>query len=423
MTSENQITVRLIYIHGFRGDHTSFQAFPTDLHKRLEPRLPKNITLLSMLYPTYKSVRPISEATTHFLDWLKLQIDPPGPVILLAHSMGGLLAADAALSQRPEAARIIGMTFFDVPFLGMHPHVILSGIASLFPKDDEKPKSEKEMNNHSAVQLPETPSVDSLPDDLRSITSTDDSRSPPEPAEGEQRAPKHHHHLHGFSLSAKIDGFASKHAANPFVIWLKRHKDDPFTSMYRWIAKNLEFGICMFDPPELVDRFSRLRKWKGRWINYWTETVGDAGIPALKYQDSASSHSGIIPNSTADLQLIHRSTSDASSISELDEIGDYDHNDILKLQQEIRQQRVEENLHNKRPPRHFIVLPGKEARDSWEKVKIRHAEDEVQAHCGLFIRKLNDEYDFLVSRVAGLIDYWCKDVEAPSRGSMQEITM
>lgn len=88
---------------------------------------------------------------------LKLQIDPPGPVILLAHSMGGLLAADAALSQRPEAARIIGITFFDVPFLGMHPHVILSGIASLFPKD-EKPKSEKEMNNHSTVQLPDTPS-------------------------------------------------------------------------------------------------------------------------------------------------------------------------------------------------------------------------------------------------------------------------
>lgn len=45
------------------------QAFPTDLHKRLEPRLPKGITILSVLYPTYKSVRPISEATSHFLDW------------------------------------------------------------------------------------------------------------------------------------------------------------------------------------------------------------------------------------------------------------------------------------------------------------------------------------------------------------------
>lgn len=176
----------------------------------------------------------------------------------------------------------------------------------------------------------------------------------------------------------------------------------------------------MFDPPELVDRFSRLRKWKGRWINYWTETVGDEGVETIQRQDLTRSHSGIIPNSTAELELIHRSSSDASSTSEMDDIGEYDHNEILKLQQEIKEQRDYENLHKKRPPRHFIVLPGKEVRDSWESVKIRHAEDEVQAHCGLFIRKLNDEYDFLVSRVAGLIDYWCKDLEIQDR--TQEVT-
>lgn len=353
---------------------------------------------------------------------LKLQMERPGPVILLAHSMGGLLAADAAISERPEAARIMGIVFFDVPFLGMHPHVIISGISSLFPGDEE-PKSEKEMNNHSKIQLLDAPSRDSLPDDHSSISSGDSHSAPePMPADAEHQTSKLHHHQHHhriLSLSAKIDGFVSKHAANPFVVWLKRHQDDPFTAMYRWIVKNLEFGICMFDPPELLDRYSRLRKWNGRWLNYWTETVGDEGIEAIQRNDS--SHSGIIPNSTADFELIQRVSSEASSNSDMEDMGERNHNEMMKLQKDLREQRVYENTHKKRPPRHFIVLPGKEVRNSWEKVKIRHAEDEVQAHCGLFIQRLNDEYEMLVSRVAGLVDYWCKDVG--SRGTTQHISV
>jgi len=340
--------------------------------------------------------------------------------------MGGLLAADAALSQRPEAKRIVGMVFFDVPFLGMHPHVIVSGISSLFP-DDEKPRSEKEMNNNSSVELPGTPSVDPSSGDTSIASSR--SHSPPEPAladAGHQPSKHKDHHHHIFALSAKIDGFVSKHAANPFVIWLKRHQDDPFAAMYRWIVKNLEFGICMFDPPELLGRFQDLRKWNGRWMNYWTETVGDEGMEELQHRDSTHSmqhhdsvHSGIIPNSTSDLELVQHSSSNlkASSISELEEMGECDREEMTRLQKQLQEQRVYENTHKKRPPRHFIVLPGKEVRDSWERVKIRHAEDEVQAHCGLFMRNLNEEYEMLVSRVVGLVDYWCKSIVNSGRDS------
>lgn len=69
--------------------------------------------------------------------------------------MGGLLAADAAISTRPESKRIAGIVFFDVPFLGMHPHVVISGIASLFPKcDGEKtPKTEKELNDEEKINF------------------------------------------------------------------------------------------------------------------------------------------------------------------------------------------------------------------------------------------------------------------------------
>ena len=50
--------------------------------------------------------------------------------------MGGLLIAEAALDSSLVARRIIGLLAFDTPYLGMHPHVVVSGIASLFPKKE-----------------------------------------------------------------------------------------------------------------------------------------------------------------------------------------------------------------------------------------------------------------------------------------------
>lgn len=78
--------------------------------------------------------------------------------------MGGLLAADAATGphnnpdQYPGAKpkRIIGVVAFDTPYLGMHPHVVISGIASLLPKGNEPGKegqSDRAMNDHNQVKI------------------------------------------------------------------------------------------------------------------------------------------------------------------------------------------------------------------------------------------------------------------------------
>lgn len=78
-------------------------------------------------------------------------------MILIAHSMGGLLAADAATdasnSGSVRSRRILGVVAFDVPYLGMHPHVVVSGIASLFPEKDDDEATEGDMNQHSDVQI------------------------------------------------------------------------------------------------------------------------------------------------------------------------------------------------------------------------------------------------------------------------------
>lgn len=75
--------------------------------------------------------------------------------------MGGLLVAEAATdpSNNPDSwpgskpKRIIGMIAFDCPYLGMHPHVVVTGIASLFPGDDKDQKQESEMNDHPEVKI------------------------------------------------------------------------------------------------------------------------------------------------------------------------------------------------------------------------------------------------------------------------------
>jgi alpha-beta hydrolase superfamily lysophospholipase len=59
----------------------------------------------------------------------RLATQPPAAVILIGHSMGGLLAAEAATDPSSNAAlhpkpyRIIGLVAFDTPYLGMHPHI------------------------------------------------------------------------------------------------------------------------------------------------------------------------------------------------------------------------------------------------------------------------------------------------------------
>jgi surfactin synthase thioesterase subunit len=59
---------------------------------------------------------------------------PEVDVILLGHSLGGLVAADVALMLSENAAqkhRILGLMNFDALFLGLHPLVISTGISSV----------------------------------------------------------------------------------------------------------------------------------------------------------------------------------------------------------------------------------------------------------------------------------------------------
>lgn len=77
--------------------------------------------------------------------------------------MGGLLAAEAAMdpSNAPRQPggkpnRIVGIIAFDVPFLGMHPHVVISGLASLLPKGESSSDDKKKEKTPPPSPAPQT---------------------------------------------------------------------------------------------------------------------------------------------------------------------------------------------------------------------------------------------------------------------------
>ncbi|KAF8962314.1 hypothetical protein BDZ97DRAFT_1121982 [Flammula alnicola] len=417
--------VHLVYIHGFQGNDTTFQSFPKHLQEHLATRIPQHldVTIQSSLYPTYKSVKPISYATKNFLEWLSTQ--PPGPVILMGHSMGGLLAAEAATdaSNNPERypggrpKRIVGVVAFDTPYLGMHPHVVITGIASLLPKGDDgsgdkKGKSESAMNVHPQVNIVDekvTEDWDAFKKQMhvhpRHAPYASDSKSTLSPSHSQETLGS----LSNLSLSPNPSSTPEASAPSPFVDralsfiaarndeplvrWLRKHADEPFSAGKRWVVERFQFGICMFDPSGLKSRYTRLVEWEtegGLWINYWTNTVPrigsshvDAGKnePSPKVQqidnDEALTANGILPESEASsTTYTDADPSPTPSDSPLHtaptksetKAAQKEADKQLKLQEKqfkqeekskikaLKQQEKEKSKKNK-TERHFVILP------------------------------------------------------------------
>lgn len=87
----------VIYIHGFMGNDTSFQSFPAHVHRYLKLALSDSHVVHSKIYPRYKTYKSIEVARDNFSAWLEPLENSMTDVILVGHSMGGLLAADVVL--------------------------------------------------------------------------------------------------------------------------------------------------------------------------------------------------------------------------------------------------------------------------------------------------------------------------------------
>ncbi|KAJ5635930.1 uncharacterized protein N7484_009243 [Penicillium longicatenatum] len=140
----------LIYIHGFNGSETTFSELPVHVHSALAALLSESHVVYTRIYPRFKTRGEYQLAVKRFSSWLEPHESHDLDVILLGHSMGGIIASDVALLNKDKTAqakhRILGIISYDTPYLGLHPHVVSTGITSLFGKDGGVPEEQISAN-------------------------------------------------------------------------------------------------------------------------------------------------------------------------------------------------------------------------------------------------------------------------------------
>ncbi|RKO91122.1 Alpha/Beta hydrolase protein, partial [Blyttiomyces helicus] len=112
-------TPLLFFVHGFLGSPHSFREFPAHLKTALSEKS-INVDTYMYSYETQgENAAQVSALTAALL------AQAGRPIILIAHSMGGLLAVDAARALAKAAnADVKAVLAFDSPFYGVHPDVI-----------------------------------------------------------------------------------------------------------------------------------------------------------------------------------------------------------------------------------------------------------------------------------------------------------
>ncbi|KAL8790308.1 MAG: hypothetical protein Q9213_000660 [Squamulea squamosa] len=276
----------LIYVHGFTGNETSFQRFPTDVHDLTSKGLAEGYTVQSIVYPKYKSRKKIDFARDEFSSWLREYETDETDIILLGHSMGGLLAAEVALlplnthSATPLRHRILGTINLDVPFLGVHPRIVASGISSLFRKAPSQP-------NESYTLYPGSLVTQNLNVDLS-------GRTPPPTQAGNTSIPSRLTSSSSFvpttsSLSPNLGDSSPEPPAvsdpkqstlSRAVYFINKHSGDLTKATKSYFASHIEFGGCLVDFKGLLNRYSGIRGLEDnpgsrvRFVNYYTSSTG-----------------------------------------------------------------------------------------------------------------------------------------------------
>jgi len=329
-------TLLLVYIHGFMGNETSFQSFPAHVHNLITITLAETHVVHTKIYPRYKSRKAIDFARDDFSKW---QVPPPSKstptnftrlephenentdVVLLGHSMGGILCAEVALipgrpaTGKPLYHRILGTISFDTPFLGMHPGVVVSGIGSLFRPAPDPPG----LKQHQALMTGEnTPSASTTSIPTSYASSAHDSRLSSEPSTPLSPAQSITSNL---STPLPNDPFYNPAFPNDVRLperkgwtnmlhFINKHSDALTSATKQYVMSHLEFGGCLADYPGLKNRYDKIRSLEDadgrshtgpgyrpptrrvRFINYYTASTGrpkepkEPKIPPGQMRDS-----------------------------------------------------------------------------------------------------------------------------------------
>ncbi|RAH81800.1 hypothetical protein BO86DRAFT_362386 [Aspergillus japonicus CBS 114.51] len=393
----------LIYIHGFEGSEASFSDFPAHVHTSLTDLLSESHLIYTRIYPRYKSRGEIRTAVENFSEWLSPHVADDLDVILLGHSLGGILAADVALlpSTFPSQSlhRIFGLVNFDVPFLGLHPHVIPTGLRGLWqPKQD-------------AAEIVQQ---DATLSDIDLCVATAAASA------GPRFDPPFANDVHLVERD-RIDGM---------LHFVHKNHHHLSRSIYKRMVSSYRFAGCLNNYRQLRRRYRQLMSLETeesphrvRWINYYT--LSTATIRTKVPRDVPSEEQSlVVPADKLEL------TTSSSTLGESKDPDDAEDGMALSTKENSMAASSDsvnislKNTHGQRnnatltrkerctgKPRKFVLLPShhwKHGDDSlWIPVPMEHM-DEVTAHQSIFLPN-GGHYDRLVGEVVSQVQSWIQD--------------
>lgn len=356
------------------------------------------------MYPKFKTRDKISIAVDNFSGWLSQFTSETTDIILLGHSMGGLLAADAVLLQPfpPGRHRILGTISFDTPFIGIHPGVITSGLASLFnPAEKPLPDPFIPENLYGSLQT----SYDS--EDTASIftdsTGTTDSN--------------------GTSTFFRPNIKPKKSVWQSGVDFLRKHQGGLRRAAMAYVNGHLEFSGALMDFVVMKRRYSQIKAldrrdiedrrrllfgesgrehgvWvpRVRFVNYFTVSTGRVkgggksqtrGTPGevetttnevvppppepvapVIVEGEVTPPPVYSPGSNAPPQSTEEKNSATATVNGLSPLSGSSTQNSSSYAELRKKEKT------------FCIIP-REQEDCWVKVKMENV-DEVGAHCGLF---------------------------------------
>ncbi|PWY68435.1 hypothetical protein BO70DRAFT_323286 [Aspergillus heteromorphus CBS 117.55] len=258
----------LVYIHGLNGSEASFYNFPAHVHSLLTSILRDTHVVYTKIYPRYKSRGEMKIARDNFSNWLSPHESDDLDVILLGHSLGGILAAEVALLPGPCSSstgrrkhRILGLVNFDVPFLGLHPRIIKTSISGLFQKRDPMAQAKPDEEQVSSE-------VDSEP-----LSQIDDPYYDPP-----------------FTNDVHLIERGRIHG---IIHFLTKNADNLSRSILERVVSSYDFAGCLNNYIELFQRYQQVKALEAaenhecrvRFVNYYTASTGYLTTQAEKSEE------------------------------------------------------------------------------------------------------------------------------------------
>ncbi|KAJ5130677.1 uncharacterized protein N7515_006716 [Penicillium bovifimosum] len=284
-------TLLLVFIHGFKGGDDTFGTFPEHLRVLASRALPA-IEVVTAVYPKYETKGDLKKCVARVRDWLQdvvidlevanqtasPTVDPSVHVVLIGHSMGGIVGADVLrlladeqpIPRNPTSdiqtqstgatetivepgtfmfPHVQGVLAFDTPFLGIAPGVVSYGAEGHYRNATTAYNTISEVaglfgyggkGNASKETNPAPPQAE-----VKSLPSTPDAAATP----SWQRWGKY----------AMFAGAAGAVAAGGAAMYTQRQK---LTEGFGWVSSHLEFVGCLARTPELHQRIAHLSNVK-----------------------------------------------------------------------------------------------------------------------------------------------------------------